>query len=70
VPSRPPRGESPGRSPGWFPGSFPIRARLTAWYVGLLAAMLTAVGLFLPLRLSRDLVAGVDRTLEAGVVRM
>jgi heavy metal sensor kinase len=56
--------------PGSFPGSFPIRARLTAWYVGLLAAMLTAVGLFLPLRLNRDLVAGIDRTLDAGAAQI
>jgi heavy metal sensor kinase len=32
--------------------------------------MLTAVGLFLPLRLNRDLVAGMDRTLDAGAAQI
>jgi heavy metal sensor kinase len=32
--------------------------------------MLTAVGLFLPLRLNRDLVAGIDRTLDAGAAQI
>jgi heavy metal sensor kinase len=38
--------------------------------VGLLATILTAVGVFLPLRLSRDLVAGIDRTLDAGAAQI
>ncbi|HEY4939147.1 MAG TPA: hypothetical protein VIJ69_08950, partial [Actinomycetota bacterium] len=58
----------PSRLP--YPRSLPIRARLTAWYVGLLATILTAVGVFLPLRLSRDLVAGIDRTLDAGAAQI
>jgi heavy metal sensor kinase len=32
--------------------------------------ILTAVGVFLPLRLSRDLVAGIDRTLDAGAAQI
>src|SRR5260370_26507474 len=32
--------------------------------------MLTAVGLFLPLRLNRDLVAGIERTLGAGAAQI
>jgi heavy metal sensor kinase len=58
----------PSRLP--YPKTLPIRARLTAWYVGLLATILTAVGVFLPLRLSRDLVAGIDRTLDAGAAQI
>ncbi|MCW3044525.1 MAG: hypothetical protein JWL57_2683 [Actinobacteria bacterium] len=38
--------------------------------MGLLATILTAVGVFLPLRLSRDLVAGIDRTLDAGAAQI
>ncbi|MDP9341471.1 MAG: heavy metal sensor histidine kinase [Actinomycetota bacterium] len=45
--------------------SFPIRARLTAWYVVLLAAILAGLSAFLLLRLRSDLVAGVDRSLDA-----
>jgi heavy metal sensor kinase len=45
--------------------ALPVRVRLTVWYVGLLAAILVAAGLFLPVRLGRDLVAGIDRTLDA-----
>jgi hypothetical protein len=33
----------------------PIRARMTAWYVVLLAAIIVAVGAFLVLRLRSDL---------------
>jgi two-component system OmpR family sensor kinase len=44
--------------------SLPIRARLTAWYVGLLALILVALGTFLVVRLRADLVRGVDRELD------
>ena len=42
----------------------PIRARLTAWYVGLLALILLALGTFLVVRLRADLLRGVDRELD------
>jgi heavy metal sensor kinase len=44
--------------------SLPIRARLTAWYVGLLALILLALGAFLVVRLRADLIRGVDRELD------
>ncbi|MEO8422426.1 MAG: ATP-binding protein [Actinomycetota bacterium] len=44
--------------------SLPIRARLTAWYVGLLALILLALGTFLVVRLRTDLIGGVDRELD------
>lgn len=44
--------------------SLPIRARLTAWYVGLLALILLALGAFLVVKLRADLVSGVDRELD------
>ncbi len=44
--------------------SLPIRARLTLWYVGLLAAILVVVGAFLLVRLQAGLVAGVDQNLD------
>jgi heavy metal sensor kinase len=44
--------------------SLPIRARLTLWYVGLLAVILLVVGAFLLLRLEAGLVAGVDQNLD------
>lgn len=44
--------------------SLPIRARLTAWYVVLLALILAALGTFLVVRLRADLVRGVDRELD------
>jgi heavy metal sensor kinase len=49
---------------GWLAG-MPVRARLTAWYVLLLAVILATLGLFLPLRLRADLVAEVDEGLDA-----
>ncbi|MGZ5212359.1 MAG: sensor histidine kinase [Actinomycetota bacterium] len=45
--------------------SLPIRARLTAWYVALLALILLALGMFLVIKLRADLVRGVDRELDA-----
>ncbi|MDP9343415.1 MAG: ATP-binding protein [Actinomycetota bacterium] len=45
--------------------SFPIRVRLTAWYVALLAVILTALGAFLLIRMRSDLVAGIDRSLDS-----
>jgi two-component system, OmpR family, sensor kinase len=45
----------------------PIRARMTAWYVALLAVVLTAVGAFLVLRLHRDLTAATDGRLDLAV---
>ena len=44
--------------------NLPIRARLTAWYVGLLGLILLALGTFLVVRLRADLVRGVDRELD------
>lgn len=45
----------------------PIRARITAWYVVLLALVLAAVGAFVVVRLRSDLVAADDRTLHAAI---
>ena len=42
----------------------PIRARMTAWYVVLLGAIVVAVGAFLVVRLRSDLTEAVDRTLH------
>jgi heavy metal sensor kinase len=44
--------------------NLPIRARLTLWYVGLLALILIVVGAFLLLRLQTGLLAGVDQNLD------
>jgi two-component system OmpR family sensor kinase len=44
--------------------NLPIRVRLTAWYVGLLAVILLALGTFLVVRLRADLIRGVDRELD------
>jgi heavy metal sensor kinase len=49
---------------GWL-ARLPVRARLTAWYVLLLALILAALGSFLLLRLRADLVAEVDEALDA-----
>ena len=43
----------------------PVRARVTAWYVLLLALILATLGSFLLLRLRADLVAEVDEGLDA-----
>jgi type VI protein secretion system component VasF len=44
---------------GWL-ARLPVRARLTAWYVALLAVILATLAFFLLLRLRADLVAEVD----------
>jgi heavy metal sensor kinase len=49
---------------GWL-ARLPVRARLTAWYVVLLAVILATLGSFLLLRLRADLVAEVDKALDA-----
>jgi heavy metal sensor kinase len=43
---------------------WPIRARITAWYVVLLAAIVAAVGAFLVVRLRSDLTDSIDRSLQ------
>jgi len=45
--------------------SLPIRARLTIWYVALLALILAGIGAFVVVRLHADLIAGVDQGLDA-----
>jgi HAMP domain-containing protein len=42
--------------------SLPIRARLTAWYIALLAAILVALGAFVAVSLERDLTAAVEHS--------
>jgi two-component system, OmpR family, sensor kinase len=49
---------------GWL-ARLPVRARVTAWYVLLLAVILATLGSFLLLRLRADLVAEVDEGLDA-----
>jgi two-component system, OmpR family, sensor kinase len=44
----------------------PIRARLTAWYAALLAAIIVALGGFLTLQLESDLEQDVEREVRAG----
>jgi heavy metal sensor kinase len=48
----------------------PIRARITAWYVVLLAAIVAAVGAFLVVRLRSDLTAAVDRGLHPAAAQI
>jgi heavy metal sensor kinase len=48
----------------------PIRARMTAWYVLLLAAIIAAVGAFLVLRLRSDLTDAIDRTLQPATAQI
>jgi heavy metal sensor kinase len=48
----------------------PIRARMTAWYVILLAAIIVVVGAFLVLRLRSDLTDAVDRTLHPAAAQI
>lgn len=43
--------------------TLPIRARLTLWYVAVLALIIVALGMFLGYRLRADLVDGLDQTL-------
>src|SRR5207302_1175842 len=58
--------DRPGRGlcGGWRV-NLPIRSRLTAWFVVLLAVVMTALSGFLLVRLRADLVAGVDRSLDS-----
>jgi heavy metal sensor kinase len=49
---------------GWL-ARLPVRARVTAWYVLLLAVILATLGSFLLLRLRADLMAEVDEGLDA-----
>jgi heavy metal sensor kinase len=48
----------------------PIRARLTAWYVLLLAVTLAAVGAFVVIRLKADLQRDIDRSEESSVAEI
>jgi heavy metal sensor kinase len=45
----------------------PIRARMTIWYVGLLALVIAAVGAFVVVSLRADLTDSVDRSLRPAV---
>jgi heavy metal sensor kinase len=49
---------------------WPIRARMTAWYVVLLAVVVAVVGAFLVLRLRSDLTAAVDRGLQPAAAQI
>ncbi|MGH2594642.1 MAG: HAMP domain-containing sensor histidine kinase [Actinomycetota bacterium] len=44
--------------------NLPIRARVTIWYVALLAGLIAVLGVFVVIRLRSDLVAGVDASLD------
>jgi heavy metal sensor kinase len=48
----------------------PIRARMTAWYVLLLAAIVAAVGAFLIVRLRSDLTDAIDATLKPAAAQI
>ena len=48
----------------------PIRARMTVWYVILLAAVVAAVGAFLLVRLRADLIAAIDGSLLPATVQI
>jgi heavy metal sensor kinase len=50
--------------------SAPIRVRLTAWYVVLLALVLTGLGTFVVTRLRTDLTNELDRGMRAGAARI
>jgi heavy metal sensor kinase len=50
--------------------SLPIRARMTAWYVVLLAVIVAAVGAFLVVQLRSDLTAAIDRTLRPAAAQI
>jgi two-component system, OmpR family, sensor kinase len=50
--------------------SAPIRVRLTAWYVVLLAVVLTGLGTFVVTRLRTDLTNAVDAGLRPGAARI
>ena len=44
--------------------NLPIRARVTIWYVALLAGLIAVLGVFVVIRLRSDLVTGVDASLD------
>jgi hypothetical protein len=48
----------------------PIRARLTAWYVALLALVIAALGAFVVIRLRADLTADFDRSLRSAAAQL
>ncbi len=48
----------------------PIRVRLTAWYVFVLAAVVTAVGAFVVTSLRGDLTSALDRSLKSGAAQI
>jgi heavy metal sensor kinase len=48
----------------------PIRARMTVWYVILLAAIVAAVGGFLVVRLRADLIAAIDGSLRPATAQI
>lgn len=50
--------------------ALPIRARLTAWYVLVLAALLVGLGAFVVVRLRADLTETVDRGLGAATAQL
>ena len=48
----------------------PIRARLTAWYVALLAVVIVALGAFVVIRLRADMTADFDRSLRSAAAQI
>jgi len=50
--------------------TLPIRARITLWYVALLALVVAAVGAFLMVRLRADLTHAIDTTLSPAAVQI
>jgi two-component system OmpR family sensor kinase len=44
--------------------NLPIRARVTIWYVALLAGLIAVLGVFVVIRLRSDLITGVDASLD------
>jgi heavy metal sensor kinase len=48
----------------------PVRARITAWYVTLLAVVIAAVGVFLAVRLRADLTQGIDLSLRPAAAQI
>jgi heavy metal sensor kinase len=44
--------------------NLPIRARVTVWYIALLAGLIAALGVFVVIRLRTDLIGGVDASLD------
>jgi heavy metal sensor kinase len=44
--------------------TLPIRARVTVWYIALLAGLIAALGVFVVIRLRTDLIGGVDASLD------